>query len=310
MESVQINCKRISVAMCTFNGAKYLSMQLDSILKQTVQASEIIIVDDGSTDNTLDIIKDYSSRYSIIKYYVNNQNVGYVRNFSIAISKTSGDYVALADQDDIWMNNHLEKLMNGIGEKAVCVGDAMMIDAEGKELGMKFSEVKQNYYTPEGDVPKAYRIIYNASPYQGASMLVDRQWVNDLLPFPSGVGFHDTFLSCCACLTKGLAVIPDVITRYRIHQNNVTTIWRFSILQEIKRRKHFVCYSDKPLIIDHLQGYGSCITKEGADFIEEFRHVFIGRYILASRINSFCFALFIFCWLVSRLFVCCLCDEE
>lgn len=259
--------------MCTYNGEKYIAQQLDSILKQTIQASEIIIIDDCSTDNTLGIIKDYARRIHKIKFFVNDHNLGFVSNFSQAISKTNGDYVALADQDDIWTENHLELLMRGIGDKAVCVGDAAMIDADGKDIGLKFSEIKQNIYIPDGDVPKAYRIIYNYSPYQGASMLIDRKWVEELLPIPSNCSFHDTFLSCCASLTKGLVVIPDVVNRYRIHTNNVTSSWKVTIWNEIKHKKHFVCFGNKPIIINHLQKHSSCISKEGMGFIEEFKRV-------------------------------------
>lgn len=259
--------------MCTYNGERYLATQLDSILKQTIQVSEIIIIDDCSTDNTLEIIKAYSSRTSIIKYYVNDRNLGFVLNFSQAISKTNGDYVAMADQDDIWTEDHLELLLEGIGDKAVCVGDAIMIDANGQKTGLKFSEVKQNFYIPDGDVPKAYRIIYNYSPYQGASMLIDRKWVEELLPIPAGSGFHDTFISCCASLTKGLAVIPNVVNNYRIHSNNVTSSWKVTVLNEIKHRKHFICFDSKPVIINHLLGHSTCITKEGFGFIDEFKKV-------------------------------------
>ncbi|MBQ6958217.1 MAG: glycosyltransferase [Bacteroidales bacterium] len=155
---------KISIALCTYNGEKYLTAQLDSILDQTHPADEIIIVDDGSTDATLDIIREYASRTDILQYFVNEQTLGYVRNFSKAISLTSGDFVALSDQDDIWTKDHIEKLLNNIGGKAVCVGDSIMIDAQGKETGERFSDIKQNYYIPENDVQKAYRIVFNYNP--------------------------------------------------------------------------------------------------------------------------------------------------
>ena len=103
---------KISVAMCTYNGARFLSAQLDSILRQSIPVFEIIIVDDRSSDNTLDILKKYAHDYDNIRYYVNEHNLGFVNNFSSAISKTSGDYVALADQDDVWTDDHLEILLN------------------------------------------------------------------------------------------------------------------------------------------------------------------------------------------------------
>lgn len=265
--------KSISVALCTYNGAKYLSMQLDSILRQTHPATEIIIVDDCSSDETLDIIKDYSVKSDIIKYFVNEHNIGYVRNFSLAISKTSCAFVALADQDDIWTDNHLELLINNIGEKAICVGDSLMVDAEGKETGYRFSELKQNAYIPDSDVQKAYRIIYNYNPYQGAAMLINRKWVEDFLPFPKGVSFHDTHLAGCASLTKGLTVIPNVVNRYRMHEDQVTTLWRVSIFDELRRKYHHICFPNKLVIIDCVLKYSTNLSKESIEFINEFKRI-------------------------------------
>lgn len=265
--------KSISVALCTYNGAKYLPAQLDSILNQTHPADEIIIADDGSSDTTLDIIRNYAERENSIRFFVNDQNLGFVRNFSLAISKASCDYVALADQDDIWTPDHLEKLLNHIGGKAVCVGDTVMIDAHGKETGERFSDIKQNYYIPENDVEKAYRIIYNYNPYQGASMLIDRKWVESYLPIPAEAGFHDTYLAGCASLTQGLSVIPDAITKYRVHEGQVTSSWRVTILDEIKHRRHFICFPSKPVLIDRVLDRTQSLSSDALAFINEFKRI-------------------------------------
>lgn len=264
---------KISIALCTYNGEKYLTAQLDSILDQTHPADEIIIVDDGSTDATLDIIREYASRTDILQYFVNEQTLGYVRNFSKAISLTSGDFVALSDQDDIWTKDHIEKLLNSIGGKAVCVGDSIMIDAQGKETGERFSDIKQNYYIPENDVQKAYRIVFNYNPYQGASMLIDRKWVDSYLPIPVEAGYHDTFLAGCASLTQGLSVIPDAITKYRIHEGQVTSSWRVTVFDEIKHRRHFICFPSKPVIIDRVLDRAQILSLDASAFINEFKRI-------------------------------------
>ena len=261
--------------MCTFNGANYLAAQLDSIVHQTIQPFEIVIIDDGSTDDTLSIVQEFKEKYSDIKSFVNENNLGVIRNFSLAISKTCGEYVALADQDDIWASDHLEKLLSGIRGNAICVGDCAMIDEDGKETGDLYSALKRDYYIPEGSVAKAYRIIYNTNPYQGASMLIDRDWVESFLPIPDGVGYHDTYLASCASLTKGLSVIPDIITKYRIHVGQASTPWQMSVFEEIKRRHHFICYPGKRVIIDHLLRTIPSFNSEAADFMNEFKQILL-----------------------------------
>ena len=94
--------KKVSIVMCTYNGAKYLAPQLDSILAQTYPLWEILIQDDGSTDATCDIVEDYQKRFPVIRLIRNPQNLGYNLNFLTAISRATGYYVAISDQDDIW----------------------------------------------------------------------------------------------------------------------------------------------------------------------------------------------------------------
>lgn len=107
--------KKISVVMCTYNGGKYLKEQLDSIVNQTYPVYEIIIQDDGSTDDTMIILKEYQAHYPFIHVSQNETNNGLNLNFSSAFYKASGDYIAIADQDDIWLNTKIQQLTDGMG---------------------------------------------------------------------------------------------------------------------------------------------------------------------------------------------------
>ena len=91
----------ISIAMATYNGELFIREQLDSILTQTLSDWELIVCDDGSTDNTLSILQEYANNDSRIKIYQNETNLGFKRNFEKAIGLCSGEYIALCDQDDI-----------------------------------------------------------------------------------------------------------------------------------------------------------------------------------------------------------------
>ena len=93
----------ISIAMTSYNGEKYIREQLDSILTQTYGNFELIICDDRSKDSTVEIIKDYCIKDSRIKLYVNEKNLGFKKNFEKAISLCKGEYIALSDQDDIYV---------------------------------------------------------------------------------------------------------------------------------------------------------------------------------------------------------------
>lgn len=123
--------KMISIAMATYNGEKYLREQLDSILAQTVQDFELIVCDDCSTDLTMQILNEYAERDSRIKVFENEENLGFKKNFEKVIGLCSGNYIALSDQDDIWLPEHLEVLYKNIGEKSTSWGNSLLIDSNG-----------------------------------------------------------------------------------------------------------------------------------------------------------------------------------
>jgi glycosyltransferase involved in cell wall biosynthesis len=106
----------ISIALCTYNGEKYLIEQLDTLVNQTYPKLEIIVVDDCSSDKTITILNDYLSKFPFIKLYQNEQNLGYIKNFEKAISLCNGELIALADQDDVWDLNKLTIMAEAINE--------------------------------------------------------------------------------------------------------------------------------------------------------------------------------------------------
>lgn len=102
--------------MTTYNGEKYISVQLDSILKQLSENDEVIISDDSSTDRTVDVIKNFKDKR--IKLYEDNHFHSPIFNFENALEKASGDIIFLSDQDDVWLDNKV-KIMTGLDRKSV-----------------------------------------------------------------------------------------------------------------------------------------------------------------------------------------------
>ena len=212
--------RTISVAMTTYNGEQYIQKQLDSILNQTYLPIEIVICDDCSTDNTWSILEEYSNQYPIIKIFRNNKNLGFKKNFEKVIRLCKGNFIALSDQDDIWLSNHLYTLIDNIGDNSIACGDAKLIDATGLDLGLKLSSQAGMEVIPINNLDKAFFIFYNRGLYQGASMLLSKDFLDIALPIPEGVQYHDVWFSFLACFTKGLNNINECITLYRQHGNN------------------------------------------------------------------------------------------
>lgn len=218
----------ISIAMATYNGGCYLREQLDSILCQTVSFAEMIVCDDASTDETWQILQEYAEEDSRIKIFRNEHNLGFLRNFEKALTLCTGNYIALSDQDDIWVPDHLEKLLYGIKEKLIVVGDAEIMNSDNTRTGMKLSCCSNLEYIPSTDIQKAFFIFFYKNPYHGMAMMFRREFLNIALPIPEGIRIHDIWFSSLACFSGGLSVIDDIVTLYRRHQGNVT---------ETKRKK-------------------------------------------------------------------------
>jgi glycosyltransferase involved in cell wall biosynthesis len=216
--------KKVSIALAAYNGEKYIKEQIDSILNQTYRYFELIVCDDCSTDSTWDIIQEYERKDGRIHCYLNEINLGFKKNFEKAIGLCTGEFIALSDQDDIWLSNHLEVLLENIGNNMLCCGDAEFVDQFGLNKGCKLSEF-------HGGVDLAYldnaqkkvvRIIYLGDPYQGASMLLRKAKMQNVFPVPEKVIYHDAWFALCASAHNSLIYVNTVITKYRQHGKNAS----------------------------------------------------------------------------------------
>ena len=224
----------ISIAMTTYNGEKFLREQIESILKQTVTDWELIVCDDVSTDSTVDILKEYAEKDSRIKVFKNEQNLGFKKNFEKAILLCKGDYIALSDQDDIWLENHLEVLMNNIKGKSAACGNAVMIDSDGVEKEYCLSE-GDGYYSSGNDIDKLFTIMCFRNPFFGAiSMYATGRCLNYALPIPDFVKYHDVWFSVVACCLDGLDYTFEPLLKHRVHGKNETGEHHISFIKQLK----------------------------------------------------------------------------
>mgnify|MGYP002564096947 CR=1 FL=1 len=126
---------RLSVAMCTYNGEKYIREQLMSIRNQTLRIDEIVICDDCSEDDTVEIIENLIRQYDLpVRLHVNTWNHGYRKNFEQAICRCSGDIIFLSDQDDIWLPTKVETIIgyfNSNPDKEFVFTNAALVNAAG-----------------------------------------------------------------------------------------------------------------------------------------------------------------------------------
>jgi glycosyltransferase involved in cell wall biosynthesis len=204
----------ISVVIATYNGERFIGKQLDSILSQTYANIELVVVDDCSSDRTVSILTDYSNRFNNIHVYINEQNLGYVKNFEKGMLLAKGDFIAPSDQDDIWLPEKLAILMREIGDNAIVYCNSELIDDEDNRVGKKLSDVKKlisfndclNY------------TVGNSAP--GHGMLFPKKLVDDSVPLPTMIP-HDYWLGFVATFYSQLKYIDLPLVLYRQHSENV-----------------------------------------------------------------------------------------
>lgn len=201
--------KTISIVMATYNGEKYLSEQIDSILSQTYPIYELIIQDDGSTDDTINIARNYARNNPVVKVFVNEKNLGLNQNFKAATMRATGDFVAISDQDDVWYPQKLERQMAAIGNRDVC-STAYEVDKTPGKL-----ETRNLPYNVE-------RLLF-FSYICGHTMLCRRDFVQNPDNWQDYM-WYDWSLSLHASLGNGLVQVEEPMVLHRYHPNEVSAI--------------------------------------------------------------------------------------
>ena len=222
----------VSVAIATFNGQKYIKEQLESILKQLSENDEIIVSDDGSTDNTIEIVKALKDKR--IKVYSGPKR-GVKQNFANAIEKCHGKYVFLCDQDDIWLDNKVRIVLDTFEkEKCTCVvHDAQVFDSDKNEV------IIESFYRFRNSKPGIVKNIIKNS-YIGCCMAFDRTIVNKLLPIPDKIEMHDQWIGII-CEKYGKSIFIDsILLKYRRHSSNVTSMKHHSAFRMVYNRVRII----------------------------------------------------------------------
>lgn len=265
----------VSIAMTTYNGERFLQQQLDSILGQTVNKFELIVCDDNSSDNTWKILLNYANKDKRIKIFKNKVNIGFTKNFEQAMKLCSANFIALSDQDDIWCPNHLEVLLNNIGQNVLCVGDAELIDLNGKRMNKTLSFANGVHKIPASD-KFVWCIILNTNIFQGASMMITRDFRDKVFPIPREF-YHDTYLSLCASIENRLIYINRIITNYRRHDTNVSTGYDREKGWKIPIEKIWQCVTGEKIFISDrlcMCNYVSKIYPENK-VIDHFKEIIL-----------------------------------
>ena len=206
----------VSIPLLTYNGEKYIKEQLDSIFSQTYTNIEIIVFDDASTDNTVEILKTYEKKENF-SYHINKKNVGLRENSLLAFKACTGDLIAPADQDDIWKKNKIELLVDNIGNNTLIYTDSTPIDSDGKELAPTYFSQFLNLI--DGNDNKAFFFTNSISAH---AMLFKKELLEYMFKIPDKMFYHDWWIAFIAASYGNIKFFDEPLIYYRRHEKQIT----------------------------------------------------------------------------------------
>lgn len=211
--------------MCTYNGARYLPEQLESIALQTSLPQELVICDDGSTDGSIDIIKIFERNAPFkVSLNITSQHLGSTKNFERAIDSCSGEIIALSDQDDFWNPEKLRLIQSEFYNSSrigLVFTDAEIVDDGLNSLGYRlwesvgFDKAKQSQAT-KGNL---FKVLLRRNYVTGATLAFRSHFKKGILPIPETF-VHDAWIAIILSFLTDTAIIPEPLIRYRQHAEN------------------------------------------------------------------------------------------
>jgi glycosyltransferase involved in cell wall biosynthesis len=219
---------RLSIVMCTYNGAAYLQPQLDSLLAQTRLPDQVVLADDGSSDASVEILQAFveqaQARGIDAQLHRHPDNLGYVENFSSVLGRATGDTLFLCDQDDVWRADKLALMaarFEGDPQLMLLHSDARLVDAQGAWLGCSlFDALELTSHEKQAiHQGRAFDVALRRSFVTGATAALRREVVDMVLPVAPG-WIHDEWLAAVVAACGRMDFIDQPLIDYRQHGGN------------------------------------------------------------------------------------------
>jgi glycosyltransferase involved in cell wall biosynthesis len=233
----------ISVALCTFNGAAFLTEQLRSIASQTIKPAEVVVFDDGSTDRTMEILDQFakSGRGFEVRITSNQHRLGPTANFGQAIAACQGQIIALCDQDDLWMPDKLETIyceFQRCPDLLMAFSDAEICDEACEKLGYRLWESVglAGRLRRKLESGRAFEVILRQNVVTGTTMAFAAELRELVLPIDP-LWVHDGWIGLLAAAVGRVSAIPRPLVRYRQHTSQAIGALRRSFYQQYLNAK-------------------------------------------------------------------------
>ena len=214
--------------MCTYNGARFVAEQLASIAAQTRPPDELVVCDDCSTDATIERIREFARTAPFpVRVFENEKNIGSTKNFERAVELCEGDFIAFADQDDVWLPEKLRRLEESLANESTALAftDGDVVDESLRPLDqrvwqtIRFGEEEQRLFR-EG---RAFAVLLDHNVVTGAAMALKAEFKKLILPFPNDLThdgipvIHDWWSALLIAAVGDVVFLSEPLFKYRQH---------------------------------------------------------------------------------------------
>lgn len=206
---------RVSICMATYNGARFLRDQLDSILSQMDECDELIISDNGSSDGTRFLLNAYADPR--VNVFVCDER-GVVFNFENALKRAKGKFIFLADQDDVWLPGKLEIMINALEVSDLVLGNAIVTNED-----LCVSKPPLTLFDLNNPRQGIFSNLIKNS-FTGCCMAFNTKILGASLPFPKTIPMHDWWIGLLALRLGNVSYIDEPTILYRRHGSNASTL--------------------------------------------------------------------------------------
>lgn len=214
--------EKIDILLATYNGEKFVKEQIESILNQTYENFNLIISDDASTDNTLNILEEYEKKDTRIKVFKKERNEGLIDNFEFLLKNVTSDYFMFSDQDDIWKKDKIEKSINKLKEESsgLVYTDLEIVDEKLNVIYPSYWKYKQIY--KKIIKYNNFEALYLNNFVTGCTILAKSKYIKDILPLPRNSKFvlHDYWTALIISAKDKISYVEEPTIQYRQHKNN------------------------------------------------------------------------------------------
>jgi glycosyltransferase involved in cell wall biosynthesis len=293
----------ISVALCTYNGAEFLPKQLESIKQQTRQVNELVVCDDGSRDATIEILEKFKQSVNFpVLIYQNTNNLGSSKNFEKCLQKCSGDIIFLCDQDDVWMPNKVETMLNYFNDHEqheAVFSNAIIIDQRGIPTGktsfdqIEFTQAAQAKWLSGS----SFEILLKGYVVTGATLALRKRCLPTLSPVPEIIPelIHDGWFALKLAIYNQIGLISEPLIQYREHErqqvglkaknDRITLVDRFTRTRNDKLSRINKKHDDAKVLFEYISTLPNIPEKISAQLQNRYAFYYMRAHLPTNRLR-------------------------